>query len=62
VASEEYTVLIRFSQTHTRCSGSGFEGIELGIGWRGDVAGNSEQGAKGVEGIETAVEAESEFV
>lgn len=37
-------------------------GIKLGIGWRSDVASDAKQGAKGVEGIETAVEAEGEFV
>ena len=33
----EKTVLIRLSQTPTRCSGSGFGGVKLGIGWRSDV-------------------------
>ena len=37
------TVLIRLSQTPTRCSGSGFDGVQLGIGRRGDVAGDAEQ-------------------
>ena len=50
------------SQILTRCSGPGFGSVKLGISWCGDVAGNSEQRAKGVEGIETAVEAEGEFV
>ena len=38
-----YSVLIRLSQTPTRCSGSGFDGVKLGIGRRGDVAGDAEQ-------------------
>jgi hypothetical protein len=55
-------VLIRLSPKPTRCSGSCFLGIELGIGRRGDVACDAEQGTEGVEGVEAAVEAEGELV
>ena len=36
--------------------------IKFGIGRRSNVASNAKQGAESVEGIETAVETESEFV
>ena len=55
-------MLIRLSQTPTTGSGSGFGGVKLSIGWRGDVTGYTEQRAKGVEGIKTAVKAEGKFV
>ena len=47
---------------YSRCSGLCFFGIKLGIGRRGDVPGDTKQGAKGFEGVETAIEAEGEFV
>ena len=53
-------MLIRLSHPPTRCSG--FGGIKLGIGGRGDIAGDAEQGAKGVEWIEATVDAERELV
>ena len=56
------TVLIRLSQIATGYSSSGFGGVKLGISWCSDVASNAEQGSESIEGIETAVEAESEFV
>ena len=55
-------MLIRLSQTATRCSGPRFRGVELRIGGGGDAAGDAEQGSEGVERIEAAVEAEREFV
>ena len=58
----EGRVLIRLAPKPTRCSGSVIFGIKLGIGRRGDVAGDAKQRAEGVAGIETTVEAEREFV
>ena len=55
-------MLIRLSQTPTRCSGSGFGGVKLGVGGRGDGARNAKQGAEGIEGVEAAVETEREFI
>ena len=43
------TVLIRLAPKPTRCSGSSFFGIKLGIGRRGDVSGDAKQGADSVE-------------
>ena len=59
---EERTMLIRLDPKPTRSSGSGFCGIKFGIGGRGDIAGDAQQGAECVERIEAAVEAKSELV
>jgi hypothetical protein len=58
----EDSVLIRLSQTHTRCSESGFCGVKLGVGGCGHVARDAEQRTEGVKGVEAAVEAEGELV
>lgn len=50
-------MLIRSSQAPTRCSGSGFCGVKLGVGGCGNVARDAEQRTEGVEGVE-GVEAE----
>ena len=55
-------VLIRLAPKPTIHSGASFFCIEFGIGRRSNIASNAEQGAESVEGIETAVETESEFV
>jgi hypothetical protein len=55
-------VRIGLAPKPTRCSGSCFFGIKLGIGWRGDIAHDAQQGAEGVEGVEAAVEAERELI
>jgi len=41
---------------------SPFPGVKLGIGWGGGAAGNTKQGTKCVEWIESSIEAEREFV
>ena len=41
---------------------SRLRGVEFGVSWRGDIAGNAKQGAKCVERVETAVEAERELI
>ena len=55
-------VLIRLAPRPTRCSVSGFCGVKLGVGERGDIASDAEQGAECVERIEAAVEAKRELV
>ena len=55
-------MLIRLAPRPTRCSGSGFCGVKLGIGRRGDIASNAEQRAESVEWIEAAIEAKRELV
>ncbi len=59
---KENFVLIRLSQIATGYSSSGFGGVKLGIGWCSDVTSNAEQGSESIEGIETSVETEGEFV
>lgn len=61
VDADDIPVLIRLSQTPTRCSGRNF-GIKLGIIWRGDITGDAEQGSEGIEGVEAAIELELELV
>ena len=55
-------MLIRLAPRPTRCSVSGFCGVKLGVGERGDIASDAEQGAKCVERIEAAVKAKCELV
>ena len=55
-------MLIRLVPKTTTCSGSQFFCIKFGIRRRSDIASNAKQGAKSVERIETAIEAEREFV
>ena len=55
-------MLIRLVPKPTIHSGTSFFCIKFGIGRRSNVASNAKQGAESVEGIETAVETESEFV
>ena len=59
---ELYSVLIRLFPRPTTCSRLLCSGIELSIGWRGDIARNPKQGAERVERIEAAIEAERELV
>ncbi len=59
---DDATLLIQLSQTPTRYSGAGFVGVKLSLSRRGDITGDAAQVAEVVEGIEPAVEADSEFV
>ena len=62
VAGVGTPVLIRLSQTHTRCTGSYFTGVKFGVGRRSDVARDPKQGAKRVEGVKATIKSERELV
>ena len=55
-------VLIRLFPRPTTCSRLLCSGVELCIGWRGDIARNPKQGAERVEWVEATIEAERELV
>jgi len=59
---DQCNVLIRLSQTHTRCSGSCFTGVKFSVGGRSDVARDPKQEAKRVEGVKATIKSECELV
>jgi hypothetical protein len=59
---DEWTVLIRLTQTPARCRVRPRAGIKVGVGRRLNPARDAEQRAEGVERVEPSVEAERELI